>query len=500
MKIHFITPILALVISTSLFASSVSENNTAHYFDSIKSNPQKLRTFLAHMPKGGDLHNHESGAAYAENMIRYAYNDNLCVNEKTFAVSVNQNCKSGDLLNNAVKNPYYYDQILDAWSMRHMNEDKDSGHDHFFATFGKFGAISGNHRGELLAEIVERAGEQNESYLETMVTLDHNASGALGAKIGWNPNFDIMRQKLLAQDFKKIIESISAAIDQDEREMRSILACDSNTPKPGCQMKVRYQYQVSRAQAPEKVFAQFLAGFEGARHDKRVVGLNLVSPEDGEISMRDYTLQMQMLGYLHNLYPEVNVSLHAGELNNDIAPEEGLKFHINQAVNMAKANRIGHGVDIAQEDNHDSLLKTMADKHILVEINLSSNAMILNVQGQRHPLPLYLRYGVPVTLSTDDEGVSRSNITKEYERAVNDFQFDYVTLKTFARNSIAYSFMPGQSLWKDHGYQQTTADCQQDVPGSEKLSAQCKAFLAANEKASLQWDLEQRFNQFENQY
>jgi adenosine deaminase len=247
------------------------------------------------------------------------------------------------------------------------------------------------------------------------------------------------------------------------------------------------------------VFAQLLAGFEAAKKDKRVVGLNMVQAEDGLISMRDYKLQMQMVGFLHQLYPDVHISLHAGELNNALVPTgEGLKFHIYDAVTVAKANRIGHGVDIAQEDNLEQLLTEMAEQHIMVEINLSSNAAILNVEGKTHPLSLYMRYGVPFSLSTDDEGVSRSNLTKEYQRGVLAFHFSYPTLKTIVRNSLTFSFLPGNTLWTDYAYQQVSQECVKDVLGSESPSSTCKAFLDANEKANIQWDLEKRFNEFES--
>jgi adenosine deaminase len=244
-----------------------------------------------------------------------------------------------------------------------------------------------------------------------------------------------------------------------------------------------------------------LAGFEAANKDKRVVGLNMVQPEDGPISMRDYKLHMQMVGFLHQLYPNVRISLHAGELNSALVPADGLMFHIQDAVNVANASRIGHGVDIAQEENVGLLLKQMADRRILVEINLSSNAAILNVEGKDHPLPLYMRYGVPVTLSTDDEGVSRSNLTKEYQRAVTTFQLSYLTIKKFIRNSIAYAFLPGKSLWQDDAYQQRVSVCDKDIPGaSTVLSQHCEIFLNSNEKASAQWELEKRFAKFENKF
>ena len=54
------------------------------------------------------------------------------------------------------------------------------------------------------------------------------------------------------------------------------------------------------------------------------VGINFVQPEDGFVSMRDYTLQMKMLDYLHSVYPQVHISLHAGELAPGLVPPEGL--------------------------------------------------------------------------------------------------------------------------------------------------------------------------------
>jgi adenosine deaminase len=59
----------------------------------------------------------------------------------------------------------------------------------------------------------------------------------------------------------------------------------------------------------------------------------------------------------------------------------------------------------------------------------------------RHPLPVYLRYGVPVALATDDAGVSRSDITHEYLRAVETYHLTYSDLKKMARASITYSFL-----------------------------------------------------------
>ncbi|WP_010598851.1 hypothetical protein [Rickettsiella massiliensis] len=70
---------------------------------------------------------------------------------------------------------------------------KESGHDHFFAVFGKYHAILTRHPGEMISEVVEHACQQNLLYLELMVTPDDNASGQLGAKIGWHANLPQLR-------------------------------------------------------------------------------------------------------------------------------------------------------------------------------------------------------------------------------------------------------------------------------------------------------------------
>lgn len=473
------------------------ENATAHYLASIANQQQKLKSFLYRMPKGADLHNHDAGATFAENMLAYAVNDHLCVDRNTFIVSANAQCASADLLENAIQDITFKDQLIDAWSMRHFIAGTESGHDHFFNTFIKFSAIPSHHLGETLAEITQRAGEQNESYLEIMTTPDNNASGKLGKALGYNADFSQMRANLLAHQFDRIITHISAQLDTAEQTQQAILQCGTNQAKRGCGVKLKYLYQILREQPPEMVFAQMLAGFESASKDKRMVGLNMVQPEDGAISMRDYDLHMRMLNYLHSVYPDVHISLHAGELTSALVPSAGLAFHINEAVNVAHAARIGHGVDIAEEDHYQSLLKEMAEQNILVEINLSSNDKILNVSGKRHPLPLYLQAGVPVALSTDDEGVNRAIMTDQYLQAVTTYQLDYFTLKNMVRNSLTYSFLPGENLWQDKQYQHLTNACVDDTAGAEHPHPACLQFLSHSEKAAMQWDLEHRFQLFE---
>src|SRR5688572_19684863 len=65
-----------------------AEQRTASYFESIRKSPPKQLAFLLKMPKGADLHNHLSGAIYAERYIEWAAAAGLCVNNSTMALAV----------------------------------------------------------------------------------------------------------------------------------------------------------------------------------------------------------------------------------------------------------------------------------------------------------------------------------------------------------------------------------------------------------------------------
>jgi adenosine deaminase len=236
-------------------------------------------------------------------------------------------------------------------------------------------------------------------------------------------------------------------------------------------------------------------------HEPSWVGINFVQPEDGFVSMRDYALQMKMLEYLHSVYPKVHISLHAGELAPGLVPPEGLRFHVRQAVELGHAERVGHGVDVMYEDDSAGLLKEMAQKHVMVEINLSSNLGILGVRGADHPFARYRAAHVPVALSTDDEGVSRIEITGEYVHAALDYHLSYEDLKQLARTGMEHSFLPGASLWAAPDvFTAPAAACKGQTPGADKPAGTCKTFLDGSEKAAAQWALEWRFRAFETRF
>jgi adenosine deaminase len=475
--------------------------------------PAALRAFLADFPKGADLHVHLSGAVYAETFIRDAAQDGLCVDPVVLRFDkppctgklVPAADLSGDM---TAANQDLYDKLIDSFSMRSFTPMPSlSGHDQFFSTFDHFRGLKGGHTGEWVDEIAARSAAQNQQYLELMETPSFDHARQAGHDIPWPanqpPDFPAIRQKLIDQGLLSEVAADRDDVRAAEAQRSQIEHCGTPQAAAACQVEVRYIYQVLRGNPPEQVFAQTLLGFETVKqtmdaHEPGFLGINFVMPEDGFISMRDYTLQMRMIDYLHGLYPQVLISLHAGELANGLVPPEGMRFHIRQAIELGHAQRIGHGVDVMEEDDAPGLLKELAQNHIMIEINLSSNQGILGVEGDEHPFPLYRRNHVPVALSTDDEGVSRIDITHEYVRAAIDYNLTYQDMKQLARTGMEHNFLPGGSLWESEDVFTTpAAACKGETLGADNPSSGCKAFLDGSQKAAAQWELERRFGVFE---
>ncbi len=488
-----------------------AEQRTSLGLETARANPLQLRAFLRSMPKGADLHNHLGGAIYAESLIRAGAEDGLCLDSATLsyvhpqisAENAPSQAACGDSkipVAQAYKDQHLYDALVDAFSMRGFVPSPGvTGHDHFFDSFGKFGGIDARHKGEWLDEVATRAAVQNEQYLELMETPDFSHTAKIAYELGWNDDFAQMRDALLAHGLRDDITAAKAGFDRADVLRREREHCGLPEETPACKVQIRYLYQVLRGFPKQQVFAQALLGFETASADPRVVGINFVMPEDGYTSMNDYALHMKMVGFLHEQYPKVHISLHAGELAPGLVPYEGLCCHIRMAVEQAHAERIGHGVDIIYEERPHELLKEMAAKHVMVEISLTSNDLILGVSGKDHPLPMYRWFGVPVALATDDEGVSRINLTNEYFRATQTYGLMYPDLKTMVRASIEHSFLPGESLWRDRDiFKAPVTACSSSTLGTEKPTASCAKFLESSEKAQQQWELERRFRDFES--
>lgn len=471
-----------------------------HYFSSIKHDPDALYSFFMDMPKGGELHYHLTGGASPEVMISLAPKGNYCMNAKTFVLHRSQKECHDISLKTLKKNSATYDKILRAWSMQDFQPKKESGHDHFFAIFYKFTPIASNYAPELLADVIQRAARQHELYLEVMALPDHAHSASFSRFIKKYPHL-ADKQKILLSHPKfrdNIHDTVTESADLIQKA-RQLLGCQVAPALPACEVVVKLQYIILREQPLNRFFAQALNGFAAANQSTDLVGINIVQAEDGPISLRDYHKQMIILSYLHHLYPHVHIALHAGELTPETLGEHGqrhqeLRYHIQDAILTGHAERIGHGVDIQHEDHSEDLLNHMAQASIPIEINLTSNQSILDIYGDNHPMKRYLAHRVPVVLSTDDEGILRTNLTHEYVKAVMQHRLDYPTIRTINRNALTYSFLPGKSLWANPGQNLKVNECQ------DLNAPSCLNFIAFSEKATLQWTLEKQLINFESKY
>lgn len=503
----------------------------------------ELYAFLRPMPKGGDLHMHLSGAVYAETFVREAAQQGLCiapVEHGTPAVPEGQDavrlvrpvdgkagqCAPGQVpATDALKRQPLYDDLIDSFSMRaFVPSEGINGHDQFFATFDRFGGLK-DYSGEWLDEVATRAAAQNEQYLEVMQTPTFTHAVTLGYTLGWPEGVEDsnhvavlskLRDGLLAAGLRDEVEVDRKQFAAAEAKRTALETCKSDPPLPpgaqgsfgggaACAVTVRWLYQVLRGFPPQQVFAQTLLGFEVAQAeldsgDPQVVGINFVMPEDGRVSMQDYHLQMLMLDYLHSVYPQVHISLHAGELAFGMVPPDGLRFHIREAVQLGHAERIGHGMDVLYEDKPDQLLAEMQAKHIMVEVNLTSNDVILGESHTDHPLAAYRAAHVPLALSTDDEGVSRIDLTHEYVKAAEEQHLTYVDLKRSARTALEHGFLAGQSLWAaPDDFTRSVAACTPPTQPRAVPNSACASFLKSSRRAAMQWELERRFAVFEAQ-
>lgn len=490
--------LLAAACATPAFARPAApspEARAAARLEAIADSPPRLRIFLQTMPKGADLHNHSGGSIYAEDILRWAAKDGLCIATDVYRIAPPPCDAPGRIPARGLENDYpRYARAIEAFSTRNheagVGDPTVSGYDRFFATFDAFWPAFLGNAGRELALSREQAAADRVSYLE-LASGSEAAGPLMVAAMGAKTDDLATLYAAIAPLLPDAVARTRAAYDRAEADAAAIDHCADAARTPACDVTVRFLYTALRTRPPAQVFAQLALGFALAEGDPHFVGVNIAAPEHDPVAIRDYALHMRMFAFLKARHPSVPLSLHAGELTLGLVPPRDLRFHIHDAVAVAGARRIGHGIDISYEDDATALLARMARDRVAVEINLTSNAVILGVKGRQHPLSLYREAGVPVVLSTDDEGVSRSDMTNEYLRAVTEQGLRYRDLKQIARDGLAYAFLPGKGLWRDRAGGARVAAC------VDLRAAACTAYRATDAKAARQWRLEQDFIAFE---
>ena len=426
--------------------------STNDYFEKIRNNEAELTAFFSHMPKGGDLHHHFSGSIYAEPLLQRAIADDFYLNTETMDVLKDKPSTGNWELFSTLKSKgtldFYKQKIMQKWSVKDYNNVDYPSDKLFFESFMKFEpAITGNF-GQGLLELKNRAISENVSYIETQLSTIPT-----DMKTEDLTKFNIQLRKLaITKDEKEVLKTLDSVYNSLLKKQAKSFAKDFNTnfvaklhkdlKIDDQQFTMRYQNFVLRFMEPVDLFKNLVIAFISADESPLMAGVNIVSPEDGETSMKDYWLHMMMFKFCHTKYPNVKYTMHAGELTLGLVQPEELTWHIDAAVYTAGANRIGHGVDIAYEKDSYGLLRYMAKKMIPIEINLVSNEFILKVKENRHPLTLYKKFGVPIVISTDDAGILRTNMTEQYVLLAKRYKdVSYSDIKQYVYNSINYSFI-----------------------------------------------------------
>ena len=379
-------------------AEPLAEHRAAILFDEASESPARLRIFLQAMPKGADLHNHLAGGVYAEDYINWAAEAGYCVDTAEPRL-VPPPCPAERAVSGlGERDPFAFAALVNSLSTRGVQREVGpsviSGHDQFFKTFGRFWPIAETRVSDGLVAIRRLAAGDRVSYVE----LIHNPN-ALADYTMAGPA-DALDEAGLADAYRRELPGVeralakaAAELDRDEARASRTLGCGPGVESPECRVQIRYLTWGARALPPAQAFRSLILAFAFADRDPRVAGVNIVEPEDGPIALRDYDLHMKMFRFLERKYPHVRRSLHAGELAFGAVPPADMRDHIRKAIEVGGAQRIGHGTSIAFEADAPATMARMAREKIAVEINLTSNDIILGVKGAQHPLGLYRRAG-----------------------------------------------------------------------------------------------------------
>ena len=240
-------------------AAFTPEEKTALYLENARTDSPRLLAFLREMPKGGDLHSHLSGTVYAESFVRWAAARKLCLDEKTLVLykstdrkvkarqpATNSSISSGECAlgqlplkqDLAANDPVLYRRMIEAWSMRNWEHSGRSGHDQFFDSFRKFAEVA-DRTGEMVAEAMRQAEDNQVTYLELMLSLDGGQAEIIGNAVGWNGDYGGTIDKLRKHElYKPTVEAGRQWVYDSDSNARAILKCNESESNPGCKTKV----------------------------------------------------------------------------------------------------------------------------------------------------------------------------------------------------------------------------------------------------------------------
>lgn len=192
---------------------------------------------------------------------------------------------------------------------------------------------------------------------------------------------------------KKVLEILAEGTESDHPVIRLVLIASRHG-----------ELQCAREHVDLALWAQQ----HGAHLARAVVGFDLAGDEAAlaPSQIRDVFLPL--------LKQCLRITIHAGE-DQPVA-------NIWDAVYTLSADRIGHGLTLI---DNKRLLNRFRDRQIAVEMCPTSNRQIVGFKdhlsgagpNRDYPLGDYLRDGLPVTVNTDNPGISQTHLTRELYQA-----------------------------------------------------------------------------------
>jgi adenosine deaminase len=112
---------------------------------------------------------------------------------------------------------------------------------------------------------------------------------------------------------------------------------------------------------------------------------------------------------------------------------------VRDAVEHLGASRIGHGVRAIDDP---ALLDLLAERHIGIEVNLTSNVQTHAVGSyEEHPMARFLERGLLATLNTDDPTISGIDLRHEYEVAAPQAGLGPAAVRRAQANALEIAYL-----------------------------------------------------------
>ncbi|HMI35019.1 MAG TPA: adenosine deaminase [Propionibacteriaceae bacterium] len=248
---------------------------------------------------------------------------------------------------------------------------------------------------------------------------DLAADGVIYAEVRWAPEQHLKAGLTLAEAVEAVRDGLA----------EGMAGCRAR----GQEIEVRQLLTAMRQSEPTLDVAELTLRYR----NRDVAGFDLAGPENGYPPSR--FLESFQLLRRHGAY----YTIHAGE---SAGPES-----ICESVQVCGANRIGHGVAIIEDIQHDErggeLLGDFAayvlNRQIPLEMCPSSNVQTGAVASvQEHPIHRLDRLGFRVTVNPDNRLMSATTLTSEFARLAEVFDYSLEDVRRLGINAAKSVFAP----------------------------------------------------------